>query len=61
MFDLIDHYVPFFKTLNKKKKLDLILRGVNLEKEEFISTNITITKAVQHYILSTKRFAEVNE
>ena len=61
LFDLIEHYVPFFKTLNKSKKLDLILRGVNLEKEEFISTNITITKAVQNYILSTKRFAEVNE
>ena len=58
LFDLIEHYVPFFNTLNKKKKLDLILRGVNLEQEQFLSTNITLTKAVQTFIISTKRFAE---
>ena len=58
LFDLIEHYVPFFNTLNKKKKLDLILRGVKLEQGQFLSTNITLTKAVQTFIISTKRFAE---
>ena len=38
MFSLIEHYVPNFNRLNKKKKLDLILKGVNIDDEEFIST-----------------------
>ena len=58
MFSLIEHYVPNFNRLNKKKKLDLILKGVNIDDEEFISTNTTLTKAVQNFILSTKRFNE---
>ena len=58
LFDLIEHYVPNFKRFNKKKKLDLILKGVNIDNEEFISTNTTLTKAVQSFILSTKRFHE---
>ena len=56
LFDLIEHYVPYFKRLNKKQKLELILRGVNIENQELLSTNITLTKEVQQYILSTKRF-----
>jgi hypothetical protein len=58
LFDLIEHYVPNFKRFNKKKKLELILKGVNIDNEEFISTNTTLTKAVQNFILSTKRFHE---
>ena len=56
LFDRIDHYVPNFIRLNKKQKLEVILRGVNIENEEILQTNITLTKAVQHFILSTKRF-----
>ena len=35
LFGLIEHYVPFFKNLTKKKKLELILTGINIENEEF--------------------------
>ena len=56
LFDLIEHYVPNFIRLNKKQKLEVILRGVNIENEELLQTNITLTKAVQNFILSTKRF-----
>ena len=58
LFSLIEHYVPSFNRFNKKKKLDLILNGVNIDNEEIISTNTTLTKAVQNFILSTKRFNE---
>ena len=58
LFGLIEHYVPYFKTLNKKQKLDIILRGVDIENEEILPTNITITKAVQRFIISSKRFSE---
>ena len=56
LFDLIEHYVPKFQRLNKKQKLEIILRGVTIEHDDFLSTNIILTKAVQNYILLTKRF-----
>ena len=57
MFDLFEHYIPKFKTFTKRKQLDIILRGVNLENDEFISTNISLTLAVQNFIIHTKRFS----
>ena len=42
LLDLFEHYIPKFKTFTKRKQLDIILRGVNLENEEFISTNISL-------------------
>ena len=61
LFDLIEHYVPYFKRLNKKQKLEIILRGVNINNEEILSTNITLTKEVQNFILSTKRFTAMED
>ena len=59
LFDLIEHFIPNFTKLTKSKKLDIILQGVNIENQELISTNITITKAVQKFILSSKRFTDM--
>ena len=56
MFDLFEHYIPNFPNLNRKRKLDIILRGINIDNEEFTYLNITLTKAVQNFIISTKRF-----
>ena len=56
LFGLIEHYVPFFQNLTKKKKLELILNGVYFDNDEFLSTNTIIMKATQAFILSTKRF-----
>ena len=56
MFSLIEHYVPKFKRLNKKQKLDIILRGINIDDSELFQTNVTLTLAVQNFILLTKRF-----
>ena len=56
LFTLIEHYVPSFSNWTKKKKLDLILRGIHLDDPEFLSLNITLTKAVQNFILNTNRF-----
>ena len=56
LFNLIEHYIPNFPRLNKKQKLDIILRGVDIENPEILSTNITLTKAVQKFIISSKRF-----
>ena len=56
IFNLIEHYIPNCPILNQKQKHDIILRGVDIENPEVLSTNITLTKAVQKYIISSKRF-----
>ena len=60
LFGLIEHYVPFFKNLTRKKKLEIISKGVNINDDTFLSTNTAIMKATQNFILSTKRFENRN-
>ena len=57
LFTLIEHHVPNFPNWTKKKKLDLILRGIYPDNPDFTTLNTTLTKAVQNFILSTKRFS----
>ena len=59
LLSLVEHYVPNFTRLTKKNKLDLLLRGVNLDNDEFLPTNTILTKAVQNFILQTKRFVKI--
>ena len=58
LFDLFEHYIPNFKNLNKKQKLEIILRGVNIENPDYFKTNVTLTIGVQKFIFNTKRFSE---
>ena len=53
LVELIEHYVPNFIRFTKKKKIDLILRGINIDDEEYLYVNTMLTKAVQIYIIST--------
>ena len=57
LFSLIEHYYPHFKNLNKHQKLEIILRGVFIDNPDIQSTNITLTIAVQKFIMQTKRFS----
>ena len=57
LFTLIEHHVPNFPNWTKKKKLDLLLRGIYPDNPDFTTLNTTLTKAVQNFILSTKRFS----
>ena len=41
---------------NKRKKLDIILNGINIDQDEFMSTNVTLAFGVQKFIMQTKRF-----
>ena len=59
LFSLIEHYIPKFPKLNRKQKLDILLRGINSDDEKCTQLNSTLTKAVQHFNLSTKRFATI--
>ena len=56
LLNLIERFIPNFNRLNKKQKLDIIIKGVDIENEDLLSTNITLTKAVQKFIISSKRF-----
>ena len=56
--DQIEHYTPRFKNLSKQKKLDIILRGIDIENDDFIQLNTTLTVAVKKIILQTNRFTK---
>ena len=56
MFGLFEHYIPKFTNFNKTRKLDIILNGYEIQNEDFLSLNTTLTIAVQNFILHTKRF-----
>ena len=58
LFAKIEHYIPMFKNFNKRRKLDLILRGYNIDNPDLLSLNTTLTVEVQNFILQTKRFFE---
>ena len=58
LFSLIEHYIPRFSNFSKQKQLHVILRGINIDNEDLLSTNISITIAVQNFILHSKRFSE---
>ena len=47
-FDQIEHNIPRFKTFTKCKKLDIILKGIDIENNDLIRTNTTLTIAVQN-------------
>ena len=57
LFDLVEHYIPNFQRMNRNQKFDILLKGIDIENPEIISTNITLTKAVQKFIISSKRFS----
>ena len=56
LLNLFEHYIPTFKNLNRKQKLNILLTGINTDNPEFFYLNKTLTIAVQNFILETKRF-----
>ena len=57
LFGLIEHYIPKFTTFTKHKKLETILNGFEINNEDFIPLNTTLTLAVQKFISNSKRFS----
>ena len=56
LFDLIEHYIPNFKRLNRTQKFDIIMNGLERDNDDFIHLNTILTKSVQSFILKSKRF-----
>ena len=57
LFGLLEHYIPKFKSFTKTQKLNIILEGFEIENDDFIQLNTTLTLAVQNFITKTKRFS----
>ena len=57
LFGLLEHYIPNFKNFTKTQKLNIILEGFEIENDDFIQLNTTLTLAVQNFITKTKRFS----
>ena len=56
MFSSVQQQIPNFNNYPNKKKMDILLFGINLERDEIDCRNKRIMKIVQTYILKTKRF-----
>ena len=56
LFSKIKQYVPNFQILSQKRKIEILLFGINLENEEPDPRNLGIALAVQRYIIQTERF-----
>ena len=56
LFDTVEQILPTFKKMTKKKQIDTLLYGINLDINETDCRNKRIALAVQNYILKTKRF-----
>ena len=56
LLSLFEHYIPTFKNLNNKQKLNIIISGIDTDDPVFFYLNKTLTIAVQNFILQTKRF-----
>ena len=58
LFCLVEHRIPHFIRMNKNSKLNLILNGFKNDDPDYYHLNSTITKAVQTFIIQTKRFLQ---
>ena len=58
LFDLVEYYIPSFKTMNRNEKYKVLVIGIDPENPEITQTNITISIAVQRFIFQTKRFPQ---
>ena len=56
LFDTVEQLLPKFRQYSNKKKINILLFGINLDIDEVDSRNVKIAKAVQTFIVDTKRF-----
>ena len=46
--------IGLFEQISQQRKFEILLHGINTDNDDFRSTNITLTIAVQNVILQTK-------
>ena len=55
LFNTVEQILPNFKNMTKKKQIETLLYGINLNITIYIR-NKRLSLAIQNYILKTKRF-----
>ena len=60
LFNLIEHFIPNFQRMNKKQKFDIILRGIDIENPEILSTNITLPRQFKTLLFPPKDFLNIS-
>ena len=58
LFNLVEFYIPSFKTMNRNAKYKVLVMGFDPQNTEITQTNVTISIAVQRFIFETKRFPQ---
>ena len=56
LFGSVSQLVPGFKSLPKRKQLEILLFGHKIDDPEMYSTNVKLQLSVQTFIFNTKRF-----
>ena len=56
LLSTFEHFIPKFKNFTKKKMLETILFGFDVDNTDIYQTIISLQLATQRYILQTKRF-----
>ena len=54
LFNLVEQLVPNFNKLNKHKKYEVLVMGINSDNPDYYHTNTRITYAVKIVIFKTK-------
>lgn len=58
LFDKMETLISNFKSFSRKRQLQILLNGININNIEMDCRNVPITLAFQSYLLSTKRFVK---
>lgn len=56
LFSTYEQFIPKFLSFPKKKQLQTILYGYDIDNTDIFSTNVSLQIATQKFILKTKRF-----
>jgi hypothetical protein len=56
LLSTFEHFIPNFKNFSKKKMLEIILFGYDIDNTDIYKTNVSLQLATQKFILQTKRF-----
>ena len=56
MLGIFEQYIPKFQRLSKTKQMDVILYGIERDKDEQFNTNVSLQFAAQKFIYQSKRF-----
>ena len=58
LFNQVEHFIPNFKSFSKSSKYKILVMGIDTDDPDLNRTNLSISIAVQNFILKSKRFPD---